>query len=461
MSLFLGIDLGTSYFKVGLFDERGNLKGLGRVRVEPASPMPGRVELAVEEFWRLLRKGVAEALAGAHATARDITALSYSSQANTFVLLDANDVPLTPLIVWTDGRAAPLDPAIAAFASSQAFASKVGFGSIAPEMAAVKCSWFQREHPEMWQRVARVMTISDYLTYSLTGERIGDSGTASLLGLFDLPQARWWPSALAVFGLDETLLSTPLAPGSPGGRTTLSGAARLNLPADIPFAVGGLDHHIAAIGAGIGGLADVSISTGTVLAAVALTDQIAPRPGSYFGPHGSGAPYYCLRFDPLGAGQLEDYQRNHLPGGTIEDLLTLAQAVDVGLSPQMGPEPTKHGSADGRAVRAVLEKIAFQHLQLVREVNGSRGISRIAATGGGARSEFWLQIKADVFGVPVVATPPESACRGAAILAAVRAGVFAEIPEATRAMVRQTRVFEPDQKRTALYRERLSSGSRS
>src|SRR6185295_8449890 len=99
MALLLGIDLGTSYFKVGLFDETGALRGLGRVAVEKQSPAPGRSELAVDEFWRLLRRGLAEALTQAGATAREIAALSYSSQASTFVLLDRNDTPLTPFVM--------------------------------------------------------------------------------------------------------------------------------------------------------------------------------------------------------------------------------------------------------------------------------------------------------------------------------------------------------------------------
>src|SRR3954468_21602272 len=115
MSLLLGIDLGTSYFKIGLFDEVGALKGLGRVAVNKINPAPGRCELAVEEFWSALRRGLDEALAQANATSRDIAGLSYSSQASTFLLLDGHDAPLTSFIVWLDRRGEPVEAELAAF----------------------------------------------------------------------------------------------------------------------------------------------------------------------------------------------------------------------------------------------------------------------------------------------------------------------------------------------------------
>src|ERR1043166_894576 len=121
MALLLGIDLGTSYFKIGLFDETGAMRGLARMPVDKTSPAPGRSELAVDEFWRALRNGLAEALTQSGEKIGAIKGLSYSSQASTFVLLDRSDRPLTPFIMWTDTRGEPVDEGMAAFARSDAF----------------------------------------------------------------------------------------------------------------------------------------------------------------------------------------------------------------------------------------------------------------------------------------------------------------------------------------------------
>ena len=179
MALLLGLDFGTSYFKVGLFDPTGALRGLGRVAVDKRSPEPGWSELPVEEFWRLLRTALADALAQAGASGSDIAGLSYASQANTFVLLDRYGGPLTPLVIWTDRRAHPLEPAVGKFGDSERFRRTTGFAGLTAECAPAKWRWLQQHQPDVWRRATRVMTLSDYFTFSLTGEPAGDASTAA------------------------------------------------------------------------------------------------------------------------------------------------------------------------------------------------------------------------------------------------------------------------------------------
>lgn len=446
MSLLLGVDLGTSYFKVGLFAADGALRGLGRVRVTTESPAPGRVELPVAEFWALLRRGLDEALAQAGATARDIAAVSYSSQASTFLLLDAHDRPLTPFVVWTDTRGAPIEPAVAAFAERDDFAQAIGHRGFVAESAVPKFRWFQRHEPALWQRAARVQTMADYFTFALTGERAGDASTGAFLGLYQLAEHRWWPDALAAFGIDGARLSTPLRPGSPCGRTVAAAAALLGLPAGVPFAVGAIDHHAAAIGSGLGELADLSISTGTVLAALAVVDRVSSAPDCYHGPHVDGRRFYRLAFDPRGAGELEELQRRRVPERTIEQLLELAANAPAGGGDPAAADPDV-------AVRGVLERVARTHRELVRLVSGGRPPARVIATGGGARSPLWLQIDADVLDACIVRpASPERACLGAAAFAAVAAGWHDSVGAATAALVHPDREFTPDPGAVAAYR---------
>jgi xylulokinase len=457
MSLLLGIDLGTSYFKVGLFDERGALRGMGRVPVPKVTPAPDRCELGVPEFWRALRLGLAQALNQAHAQPSQISGISYSSQATTFLLLDERDDPLTPFIVWTDRRGAPLDPALAAFGQSAEFAHATGFQGLAPESAGAKWRWFQREDPARWARARRIMTISDYFTFALTGERVGDASTAAFLAVYAIGQGEPWREAMAAFGVSASQFSTPLLPGAVAGRTTSRASALLGLPAGIPFAVGALDHHVAAIGSGLERFADMSISTGTVLAALTLVTAPLPSSGCYHGRHVDGERFWRLAFDPNGAGQLEAYQQRHAPELTVEDLLARAAAAPVGAGWRGGPGPD-HGTA----TRAILERVAATHAQLVTAVTIDSGApQRVVATGGGARSPLWLQIDADILGVPVV-TPAcaERACLGAAMFAAVAAGRHPTLPAAALAMVHPDREYMPIGANVALYRElRANSNS--
>ncbi len=435
MPLLLGLDLGTSYFKVGLFAPDGRLRGLGRVRVVTDAPAAGRVELPVERFWTLLRTGLAEALRAADAVPGDIAGVSYSSQATSLLLLDASDCPLTPLVLWTDTRGAPVEDPVAAFAATPEFQLRTGHAGFAAESAVPKLRWFQRERPDVWARVGRVMTISDYLTFALTGERSGDASTAAFLGLQDLGTGDWWPAALAEFGLPEGMFSRLRRPGMPCGRTTASAEPLLGMPAGVPFAVGAIDHHAAAIGAGLGTLAEVSISTGTVLAALALVDRMEAREDCYHGPHTDGRRFYRLAFDADGAGKLEDYQRRLAPGRPVGELIEAADRARA--AGEAGP--LESGVLD------ILGEVARTQAGLVARVASLAKVRRVVATGGGARSDLWLQMKAAALGAAVVRPAVEEpASLGAAVFAAAAAGVHPTIESAAGAMVRAAKEFSSD-----------------
>jgi xylulokinase len=432
MGLLLGIDLGTSYFKVGLFDPDGTLRGLGRVAVAAESPAPGRVELPTALFWHRLRAGVRDALAQAQADPGEISGVSYSSQANTFVLLDGQGRELTPLVFWNDQRARPVEDELAGFGRSDEYAEATGLVGVVPERAAVKCRWFARHEAAIWAKAQRVLTISDYLTFCLTGEPVGDASTAALTGLYHLSGGTWWRPALATFGLVPHQLATPLAPGTSVGRTTGRAIELLGAPAGIPFAVGALDHHAAAIGSGLGQLADACLSTGTVLAALVLVDRVQPAPGVIHGRHLDGR-FYRLSFDAAGAGQVEDYQRRAAPDLDVAELLRRAEQV------------TAHGAPrHGREVREILERIARTQADLLHRVAGNAEVQRVSATGGGARSAFWLQLTAEMTGREILAVDsPERACLGAAMFAAVAARIWPDADAAARSMVHPPRAYRP------------------
>lgn len=442
MKLLLGVDLGTSYFKLGLFDSNGELKGLGRVAVDPQTPAPGRFELSVPAFWDRLRRALVEALTQAGAVAEDIAGISYSSQANSFLLLDYAGTELTPLILWHDQRARPADESTVSFGLSTGYGVNTGMSGIMPECLSVKCRWYASHEATVWERTRSIMTIPEYLTYSLTGDRVGDSGTAALTGLFSLPERSWWSESLEYFGVRRDRLPHPLAPGSISGRTSSKAFELMGLPRGIPYAVGTLDHHAAALGSGLGEFADASLSTGTVLAALMLVDKVVPHQGCIHGPHTDGKRIFRLVFDANGAGQLNDYQKAHASTLDINALLRLAERY----SREGRGGAVSHESyvVHGEPVYAILRSIACTQRELLAYLARSTPLRRITATGGGARDPFWLQVTADVIGLPVsVVTTPERACLGAAMLGAVAAGIWPSVDAASRAMIKPSKEYIP------------------
>jgi len=457
MDLVLGIDLGTSYFKLGLFDRRGELRGLGRSPVRVAAGDGALCELPVEAFWWALNDGLAEALTKARAKPGDIRAIAYSSQANSFVLLDRHDRPLTPLVLWPDERAGESDGAVEKLWEREDFLTVTGLGmAFEPAFAVAKLRWFRRRRGDIWSAAARIMSICEYLVFSLTGRAIGDAGTASLLGILDLRKCDWWDEALETLDISRRQLSAPMPPGTIAGAVHSEGSRRLGVTEGIPLAVGGLDHHVAAVGAGVGALGQLSESTGTVLACLCHEREYEPTKDCCMGPWAAEGGYYRLAFSNNGAAALEWYRREHCPQLSIPELCRLAEAVPIGCEGLRAlPSSNTYAGLEGfvgrtaahghgHFVRAILESTAAGLVSLVGRLRPRDRPRRIVATGGGAQGDLWLQIKADLLGAEIVRSAClEPACMGAAMIASVAARWFADIEEATAAWVRADRAFSP------------------
>ena len=170
--------------------------------------------MPVQRFWATLRQGLDQALEAANAAPGDIAAVSYSSQANTFLLLDSADEPLTPLIFWTDLRADPVEGELASLWEGGEFLQATGIGITGEGLCLSKAAWLRKHRPEIWKQAVRMQTISDYFVYAMTGRPVGDEGTASLTGLWNLPARDFWQPSLDAAGLSAGLLSRPLPPGT-------------------------------------------------------------------------------------------------------------------------------------------------------------------------------------------------------------------------------------------------------
>ena len=257
MELALGIDLGSSYLKAGLFDRSGSLRGLGRVAMQPTDPAAGACEMAPEDFWQRLQEAFAGALGQAGAMPADVACVSYATQANSFLLLDRSGRPLTPLVLWQDRRGSSATDVVDALARLDGFAATSGLGvPMTAEFAVAKLAWLRRNCPDAWAAMRHVMTMSDYLVFGLTGEPAGDCGSAGLLGLLDAAHGDWWPEALDVCGLRREQMARLVRPGSLVGRMQGAQARRLGIRAGASLVAGSQDHHVAALGAGAGVLAD-------------------------------------------------------------------------------------------------------------------------------------------------------------------------------------------------------------
>jgi sugar (pentulose or hexulose) kinase len=467
MEYVLGIDLGTSYFKIGIIDTSGKLRGLGRIAVPISSKENDKWECNVHDFISIIKQGIAEACEQAAISLHDISAISYSSQANSFLLLDQHDEPLTPLILWPDMRTKTYYPSIWELCTRDDFLEVTGLGMKSEGFAVNKLGWFKDKCPELWSRVARFMSISDYLTFSLVGEPRGDCSTASLLGIWDMQAMQYWDDALRMVGISRNHVSTLLRPGTVAGKTKQCAQDNFGLPVGIPVAVGGLDHYIAAVGAGLGNIAPVSESMGTVLALLQISDEYLPQTGCSIGPAAGEKPYYKLAFNNNGSVHLEWYQKNFASEYDLEELNRFAQKTPIGsngllakplvssyngLEGFVDQEKNRQSLSHGHYVRAIMESVAGSLRELLDNLSGNSYPERIVATGGGAKSTLWLQILSDVTHVEFVTSKTEEpATLGAGMMAAVAAGWFADIDTVPRDFHAIEKTVSPNRKAHQSY----------
>lgn len=428
--IFLGIDLGTSYFKAGLFDEQGNLIGLGRCAVEKSTHNGTQCELSVASFWFTLRECVSQAIQAAGISPNEIVSMSFASQANSFLLLNEDEQPLTPLILWPDERARQVPEKLKLVSERDDFQKKTGLGGLlSVHSMVVKIDWIQENQPDTWSEVRHIMTISDYLTFSLTGKKITDYSTFSLTGLLDLQEEKWWDAALSSLNINENYLNIPQRSGTFVGTLTESGSKQLGLSSDTKYFLGGLDHHMVGVGAGLPGTLNISESTGTVLACVNYQNGYFPQNGVNIAPGLTKDFFFQMTFNENGATALEWYQKNYAPEFSIVELLAFAEKTEPGSDGLLalpsvdaytslsGFQNMKEPHSHGHFVRAILESTSLSLLNLISSLDKKGMSETIISSGGGAQSQLWIQIKADILNKTFILPEcSELACKGAAMI---------------------------------------------
>lgn len=465
MSNILALDLGTSYFKIALVDQSGNLCALHKVPTPITRSQDGRCEMTPEKF----RQVITEAIEHLHRTSAnplaDVVAMTFSTQTNSFLLLDAENQPLTPLIIWADERAAAFEDQVRQLSQTAGFQRTTGLPQLDRQYMAAKLLWLRHNSPDIWRRARRLCLISDYLTLWMTGRHVTEAGVSGLLGTLDIHELQWWPKVCEQLELPASWLPDIARAGTDLGAIRPEIAEELGLPKRCRFVVGCLDQYAGAIGAGniVPGM--VSETTGTVLATVRCASEFDLQEQSAIvqGPACDAGKYYQLLWGTTSANLLEWY-RNSLPDRSdFDSLCRLAADIPPGaeglkLRPDANPGKVEQGfigwsnkHTTGHAVRSIMETVAFALDSQVSQLCGAERPSEIRSCGGAARSDLWLQIKADVLNVPFMRTAcPSPTCLGAAMLAA-RALGWADLDKLAGDWIRTLSPHLPNQRNHKLY----------
>jgi len=483
MSFFLGLDIGTTSVKAAVFDLSGACLGVGSQDYRLDTPAPDRVELDPERYWTSACQVVRQAVSAAGTPPDAIRAMGVSSQGETTICVDQAGKPLYPALVWLDHRAQSEARALDQALGKDVYA-RTGIPTIDPTWTACKIAWIRDHEPDVFGRTHRFLLAQNFVVHRLTGEFVTDAGIACTSLLLDITTHAWWKEALDAVGLSSDRLPELRSVGDVAGPLTSEAAEAMGLRPGLPVVLGGMDQIAGAVGAGNLSPEIISESTGGALTIHVTVDRPDLDPLGRIPVYLHALPGKYL-FDPvceIGGMALTWFRDVFCQDEVIRardndqdafDLITaLAAEIPPGseglvmlphLTGAFSPEyePAARGvfagftlaHGKGHFARAVLEAVAFmlrRNLDLVR-ASGIE-IRQIRATGGGARSPLWRQIKADVCHLPVAIVQVENtALLGDAMLAAVAVGRYETLPEAGAAMVSLGDQTHPDPDKQADY----------
>jgi xylulokinase len=391
------------------------------------------------------------------------------------VVCDAGGEPLRHALIWMDRRAEAQAAELATRVSRADFYHQVGT-NLDSSHAVFKALWVRDEEPDVFAQAARLMPPGSFVLQEAAGVAMVDYSNASSLALLDPRTRAWSESIIGAAGLDERMLPE-LAPGThAGGRVTEAFAAATGLARDTCVVVGCGDEMAATLGAGVFAPGEVCDVVGTAEPVCAVSSAPREDRSMLVECHPHGDPDSWLLENPgfVSGGNLRWWRDQFWGEGADYDAIC-APAADVppgaeGLvflaCMQGAMAPEWNGAARGvfyglslahsraHLTRALLEGSAFALRDILEAMtNAGLDVRRLTIVGGGAKGALWRQIKADVTGLPVrVPDNIETTATGAAILAAVGAGVLPTVADAVSAFVRyRPDEHAPDPERHAIY----------
>ena len=470
-SYLLGIDIGTTATKVILIDLQGRIITSVSQNSTLYSSHSNWAEEDADEWWQNVCMAVPECLLQANVQAKQIAAVGVSGMVPTIVLLDKKNKVIRRSIQQNDARSyAEID-----FFKSKTDEEKVfqrTGSAITQQSIGPKLLWLAKNEPQNIQNTALIMGSYDFINYRLCGQPSLEQNWALESGLYDLYKQDWDSEILSLAGISENLLPPVKAPHELAGRICTEAARATGLAVGTPVVSGSADHVASAFSAGISQKGDLLVKLGGAGDILYSLEKLVIDPRLFIDYHlipgyylingcmaSSGSIIKWFR-SVFGAGDdypVLDEQASQIPAGS-DGLLLLPYFIG-----EKTPifDPLARGLFFGATLQhtrahyyhAILEGISFaffHHIQVLQELG--LPIKRVRVTNGGARSQLWRQVTADVIGFPLenVADHPGSSL-GAAFTAGMGVGAFSQWEEIEK-YIRIKNITQPNQESHTRYR---------
>ena len=470
------LDLGTQSVKTAIMDVQGRLLSVCHEGYGLQTPKISFVEQDPEEWWQASVKTIRGAVAKAGISPDEIVGMGFSGQMHGLVALDERDQLVGPAIIWMDQRSSAEAVEIRAAAGS--LLEEQLLNRPAPGMMICSLLWLKKNRPDVYGRIRKVMLPKDYIRFRLTGEIGTDYADGSATCAFSVTEHRWCTELLEKVGLRTDIFPPVHESIDVAGTVSADGAAQTGLKKGTRVVYGSGDASAQLVGNAVvrEGVISCNIGTASQICAAITTPHFDRLmrvqtfchavPGRWIfqgGTLNGGSTLSWLRNrmlqDKRPFAELDKEAAQTPPGS--EGLIFVPYLAGE-RTPYMDPKAKgvyfglsmKH--EQGHLIRATMEGVIYNLRECLRIMDENDvPMQKVISSGGAAKGVTWRQIQADILEMPVYTTATEEeACQGAAIQAAVGAGLYGSVDEACDAIVRlNPDPTEPIPENIPVYRE--------
>lgn len=470
MKLVLGVDLGTSAVKVSAVNQDGKIVAQASSEYPLSQPSPGYSEQNPDDWVKGVVSSIRQILK--EVNANDIKGISYSGQMHGLVLLDQNNHVLRPAILWNDTRTTEqcheiLDKLGTEFIQITGNNALEGF-------TLPKILWVKENEPDIWQKVKAFLLPKDYVRFAMTDNLAMDYSDATGTVMLDIRTNQWNEKILNAFDIPISICPKLVNSIDYVGNISETFAKASGLGTDTKIFAGGGDNACGAVGSGIlqPGQGLSSIGTSGVVLKFEDNNQTNYDGRLQMEDHALPNNNYSMGVTLAAGYALSWFKKQFYTRESFDQLTREAAKSPVGangllFTPYLMGERTPYADSKirgsfigisgnqtrGDFARSVMEGITFSFkdiFEIYRKANNP--IEKVVAIGGGAKSELWLQIQADIFNVPVTTLVNEQGPGlGAAMLAATGLGWYSNLQECAKKFVEYDKLYQPNAKNVEKY----------
>lgn len=474
-SFVLGIDMGSSGFKISLIDSNGKIKSKIQQEIRTNYPQPGWAEQDPFAWEKTLVELLNKVLGLDENIKKQIECIAISSATHTLVCVDNNGKPLRPAIMWTDKRTINEVEWLknnykTLIVSETLHAPNVNWSL--PYLL-----WIKKHEPDVWSKIYKILMPKDYIRYQLTGIMATDWMDAHGTLLLNVLGRKWSDTICDEFEIPTRILPDIFDSTDTIGTVTDAAAKTYGLVSGIPVIVGTTDQACEAFGTGTTQVGSGLIKLATAGNVVVVTDKPFPDPPSVYAYYHIKKGLWSTMSGTSSCAVAYQWFRNIVyadppaqTGKLYKEMDALAAEIQIG-SEGLVFHPNFQGSlvdpflkADfigltlrhekGHLLRAILEGVGFSLYEcILRENKIGVASKNYRIIGGGSKSKLWRQIICDITGKELIVPVEDDSSFGTALLAAIGAGFFKDIDEAVKMCVKITDKIQPNIKNHEIYHE--------